>query len=286
MTSNLSSNQQSSLRNLVIWISEKNMARKPFFYFQLTKHVNSLFSPTKQSPILNQEKHFLLLCLIKHSKQLCFFISQTLNNCFASLQAKHLSKTASLMPTVTPEDLWKLLDEQFAQENIQTLSLTGPRCKKETLVQKYSIRSVVIKKKCQLQWTLYDSQARQTHENFSWEQSCEKLKSLLGPVFGNAYLKTTEEEIQIHITKKEKIQLSQNKLKEPAATISTDHNTAKQYLFPEGTPCPFLVATGVMSSSGKVHQAKYRKFRQINRFAEFVYDLREHFPTDRPGQNC
>ncbi len=38
-------------------------------------------------------------------------------------------------------------------------------------------------------------------------------------------------------------------------------------------PAPFLVALGVMTASGKVVSAKYDKFRQINRFLEFVDDI-------------
>ena len=78
------------------------------------------------------------------------------------------------------------------------------------------------------------------------------------------------------------MQISRTKLKASVQPVSTDHNAKKNYLFPEGVPCPFLIATGVMTENGKVHKAMYRKFRQINRFAEFVHDVCDHFPTDRP----
>ena len=50
-------------------------------------------------------------------------------------------------------------------------------------------------------------------------------------------------------------------------------NRAKNYIINEGTPVPFLVALGVMSADGKVLSAKYDKFRQINRFLEFIADV-------------
>jgi len=186
------------------------------------------------------------------------------------------------MPIITREELWKLLEDQFHDDLLQSVSLTGIRDGKEELPQKYFLRPIRIKKEEQWQWTAFDTQSRQTHQNLSGEQSLQKMKRLLADVYRSAHLKTTQEEIQIHITKKEKVQLKRHPLKTPAAPVSKNHDAQKQYLFPDGTPCPFLVATGVMAPSGKVHRAMYRKFRQINRFAEFVYDLREHFPKDRP----
>lgn len=56
-----------------------------------------------------------------------------------------------------------------------------------------------------------------------------------------------------------------------AATNSL--NRTKNYIIPEGEPVPFLVHLGVMTAQGKVIAAKYDKFRQINRFLEYVDDI-------------
>lgn len=48
---------------------------------------------------------------------------------------------------------------------------------------------------------------------------------------------------------------------------------AKNYIIPEGKIVPFLVYLGVMTDSGKIISSKYDKFRQINRFLEFVDDV-------------
>lgn len=50
-------------------------------------------------------------------------------------------------------------------------------------------------------------------------------------------------------------------------------NRSKNYIIPEGSPVPFLVHLGVMTAEGKVIAAKYDKFRQINRFLEYVDDI-------------
>lgn len=49
--------------------------------------------------------------------------------------------------------------------------------------------------------------------------------------------------------------------------------SGKQYILPEGVPVPFLVHLGVMTPAGKVIHSKYDKFRQINRFLEYIDDI-------------
>ena len=51
------------------------------------------------------------------------------------------------------------------------------------------------------------------------------------------------------------------------------HNRKKQYVLPEGIPVPFLVDLGVMTAEGAVVRTRYDKFRQINRFLEFIEDI-------------
>jgi len=54
---------------------------------------------------------------------------------------------------------------------------------------------------------------------------------------------------------------------------ASPHNRTKNYRIPEGKPVLFLEKLGVMTASGAVHAQKYDKFRQINRFLEYVDDI-------------
>ena len=63
--------------------------------------------------------------------------------------------------------------------------------------------------------------------------------------------------------------------------IMPEHNRRKDYILPEGTPVPFLIDLGVQTKDGKIIHAKYDKFRQINRFLEFVRDVLPALPKDR-----
>lgn len=51
------------------------------------------------------------------------------------------------------------------------------------------------------------------------------------------------------------------------------HNRKKNYIIPEDEPCKFLEILGVMNDKGKVFKDKYDKFRQINKYLEFIRDL-------------
>lgn len=58
----------------------------------------------------------------------------------------------------------------------------------------------------------------------------------------------------------------------PASDAPAGHNRSKRYILPEGTPVPFLVDLGVMKPNGTVVKARYDKFKQVNRFLEFIED--------------
>jgi len=51
------------------------------------------------------------------------------------------------------------------------------------------------------------------------------------------------------------------------------HNRKKNYILEEGKPIPFLIDLGVMTKDGLIIKAKSDKFRQINRFLEYIEDI-------------
>lgn len=61
---------------------------------------------------------------------------------------------------------------------------------------------------------------------------------------------------------------------------SLSHDKAKQYILPQNEPVPFLVELGVQTPEGKIVKAKYDKFRQINRYLEFVRDILPCLPKE------
>lgn len=51
------------------------------------------------------------------------------------------------------------------------------------------------------------------------------------------------------------------------------HNRKKKYILEENIPVGFLIDLGVQTPQGKIIHSAYDKFRQINRFLEFVEDV-------------
>ncbi len=68
------------------------------------------------------------------------------------------------------------------------------------------------------------------------------------------------------------------------AGAPASHDRLKARLLPEGTPVPFLVDLGVMTAEGRVLKAMYAKYRQINRFLEFVSDVLPDLERAAPGR--
>lgn len=67
--------------------------------------------------------------------------------------------------------------------------------------------------------------------------------------------------------------------KEKIARLS--HNRRKNYILKEGVALPFLVDLGVMSEDGHIVKAKSDKFRQINRFLEYIEDVLPYLDKDK-----
>lgn len=61
-------------------------------------------------------------------------------------------------------------------------------------------------------------------------------------------------------------------IKNSRAVESLEHNKKKKYIIDEGIPVPFLIKLGVMGEDGKVFKNSYDKFRQINKYLEFIDD--------------
>lgn len=120
------------------------------------------------------------------------------------------------------------------------------------------------------------------HKKMTEAEVAGFIENHAGKTYKNCVVRTDTKEITYLANKKGKI----TKL-EKAVSFENKENTkgmspvqrvlssgkTKNYLIPEGNPVPFLVLTGIMTPEGKVIASKYDKFRQINRFLEFINDI-------------
>jgi len=144
-------------------------------------------------------------------------------------------------------------------------------------VSKVSVRPVELKSGSHLQFT-ETAGAQERHRNRDGDSACAEIESLFGSTFRHGHLYTTACDLTAKV-KGDGVRLPRSKpsRKQPSSSESA-HDRTKQYLIPEGTPCAFLAEIGVMTADGKVKSAKYDKFRQINRFLEFVEDILDELP--------
>ncbi len=115
------------------------------------------------------------------------------------------------------------------------------------------------------------------HKNLPKEEAESYVTGLLGTSFKQLQAETAALEASVLVSKKGKVTIHKKKKAEPALSdawrASLSHNRKKHYILEEGIPVPFLVDLGVQTKDGKIVHARYDKFRQINRFLEFIEDV-------------
>ena len=178
----------------------------------------------------------------------------------------------------------KLINEQMIQA-----VLSGQRDKHGA--SRVKIRPVELKGEICYQASAFEG-TKVLHSNHTRAGICEYLAKALEGGFSQLQVQGTEADGTVLVSKKGKITI---KTKEhPAARGTGDgeneaqtpvrilaHNRAKRYILKEGIPAPFLVDLGVMTEKGKVVSQRYDKFRQINRFLEYIEDILPELPRDR-----
>ena len=100
-------------------------------------------------------------------------------------------------------------------------------------------------------------------------------------VFRQMQIETVHEECTVLVSRKGKVTVKRRKRQTAAKKADLSHNRKKQYILEEGIPVPFLQDLGVMTADGKIVRSKTDKFRQINRFLEFIEDILPRLDSGR-----
>lgn len=187
----------------------------------------------------------------------------------------------------------KALFLELAEKQLQQIILSNSRDKKK--IAKKKIRPVLIKDILYFQETAYVG-TKVLHENMTREELIDRLLADM-EMFRQCELESVTWQASILISKKGTLTIKKRRKKTAeddvkqngtemshgTAQVQTDlsHNRKKQYIMEEGTPADFLVELGVQTKQGKVVHAKYDKFRQINRFLEFIQDIVKELPEKK-----
>lgn len=167
-------------------------------------------------------------------------------------------------------ELLSLLDQVLVNKTLIQGVISKVRRKPEVAFSKVSVKPVLVRNQYMVQFA-YHYPDKVTHRNLLPTQALDELLALLQESFRQAVLFTTNADYQVLISKKGRAKI----LKKPPTKTQVDlrHNRRKNYIIPNGKPCPFLIRLGVMNKDGRVYSKKYDKFRQINRFLEMVDDV-------------
>lgn len=113
------------------------------------------------------------------------------------------------------------------------------------------------------------------HTNMTKDEIFVFLEASIPENYRQAVFETAEETISVLANKKGKVSILTRSCKkgcDKKIEINSP-NRKKQYILQKGIPVPFLVELGVMTKEGSVVAQKYDKFRQINRFLEYIDDV-------------
>lgn len=171
----------------------------------------------------------------------------------------------------------KTLLDKAINEKLIMAALSNPREKDG--ITKIKVRSILKKEELLFQCEAFQNK-QVFHKNLSKQETVEYLLEQMQNM-KQMQIETQEILATVLISKKGKITINEKKQQGCVKKVDLSHNKQKAYILQEGMNIPFLRDLGVMTEDGKVVRAKFDKFRQINRFLEFVEDILPRLQKDK-----
>lgn len=161
-------------------------------------------------------------------------------------------------------------------DGLYQIILSKPREKDKAF--KIKIRPVILKDTILFQETVYEG-TKVFHSNRGSEAVIGRLEELIAHDFKQCEVEHKKCRAVILVSKKGKMTIKKKRTDNTGAEsesnrkIQMTHNRVKKYILDEKIPVPFLVDLGVQTKEGRIVNARYDKFKQINRFLEFIEDI-------------
>ena len=177
----------------------------------------------------------------------------------------------SIREDITMSDLQIYLSK-LLNEKLYQMIISNPV--KKDAVNKIKIRPILMKGVLMFQETRFCG-TQVFHQNFCSEEMQTRIVTYMEQDFKQLEAEHMEGNLHVLISKKGKVTLKYQKKQgtnEAVRPVMT-HNREKKYILKEGIPVPFLIDLGVQTPEGKIVRSRYDKFKQINRYLEFVEDI-------------
>ncbi len=163
----------------------------------------------------------------------------------------------------------KTLDT-YCNEQLEWMILSN--AKQPDQIKKVKIRPVLLKETLYFQAESFRG-TQVFHNNMTKQELLNQCLEWLPSMLKQVEINHQDAQVTMLFTKKGKATIKVKKKQTNEMVTIADHNRTKKYLLEEGTKIPFMQDLGIMTAEGKVVKAKYDKFRQMNRFLEFIEDV-------------
>lgn len=172
--------------------------------------------------------------------------------------------------------------EEFLNKNIneELIQIIISKSRHKDGPSKVKIRPILLRDKLTYQATETVG-AQVLHRNYERQELIVYIGELIGERLMQLQCEGRTQDGLILVSKKGKITIKTKRHSARQEEVSLEHNRKKKYILPEGVAVPFLEDLGVMNSKGKILAPRYDKYRQINRFLEFIEDILPQLPKER-----
>ncbi len=176
------------------------------------------------------------------------------------------------------DELLKLLGESM-NDRLYQMTAGGPRKKGGEL--RVRIRPILLRGRLSFQMERFCG-SQVFHRNLTDREAVSAMAEVMER-FRQLDVDTTDFHATVLMNKKGEAVIRKRTKGEPDQVKRQvpGHDRKKNYILEEGQPVPFLIDLGVQTPDGKIVRSRYDKFRQVNRFLEFIADIVPILPGGR-----
>ncbi len=157
-------------------------------------------------------------------------------------------------------------------EKLIDMTISARRLKDDEKAQRVKIRPVIIRDNVEFQVSEFVGK-KVLHTNYNSTEVKKRIEKYMSEEFKQAQITKTDAAATILSSKSGTCTCKYKRAKEVKVQRELSHNRTKRYIIQEGKPVGFMIDLGVMTKEGKIVRTRYDKFRQINRFLEFIEDI-------------
>ena len=176
-------------------------------------------------------------------------------------------------------DITQLLDICISDKLIDMV-ISGQKNKSEDKAVKVRIRPVILKNEIEYQVSEFVGR-KVLHSNHGAAVVKKKIIDYMTEDFKQAQINMTDAAATILSSKSKTLTCKYKKAGQLKVQRDLSHNRTKKYIIQEGKPVAFMIDLGVMGQDGKIIRTRYDKFRQINRFLEYIEDILPKLDKER-----